>query len=174
MLDCKPEWLHITNLQMTNFDSCGSGGSWPVDWSFIYRAFKTLHITTWSRGWAGCFIWVWRDFGVCFEMSRANCSLIISRLIIFNFQDEFFLKGQKTVLRRVETFCPFRTFVRLTDDFTTELWYRVSGSSSSNPLKQTQKDELKKIMKQEPTKRSTPLEAFLMNQSPSRTEAAYF
>lgn len=46
-------------------------------------------------------------------------------------------------------------------------------SSNSHPFKK-KKSEIQKYTKQKPTKRSTPLEAFLTNRSPIRTEGAYF
>lgn len=47
-------------------------------------------------------------------------------------------------------------------------------SSNSHPFKKKKKSEIQKYTKQKPTKRSTPLEAFLTNRSPIRTEGAYF
>lgn len=47
-------------------------------------------------------------------------------------------------------------------------------SSNSHPFKKKKKGEIQKYTKQKPTKRSTPLEAFLTNRSPIRTEGAYF
>lgn len=48
-------------------------------------------------------------------------------------------------------------------------------SSNSHPIqKKKKKSEIQKYTKQKPTKRSTPLEAFLTNPSPIRTEGAYF
>lgn len=48
-------------------------------------------------------------------------------------------------------------------------------SSNSHPFKKKKKKSvIQKYTKQKPTKRSTPLEAFLTNRSPIRTEGAYF